>query len=162
MNKEANKAWDPDKMGYGKHDFHHIDPETINVNDFARNLRGEEQHFGDVRQYNSAYNEKHPENNLDLDWLGRVGTIFETEAPGFEGMWHVTNMPVVNSPLIYCRAVKISTQDEDPEGKQEVQIPCVELGSVVDEENLYKQVKSVLIKKGAVDRTQRVRLTKKQ
>lgn len=155
------REWDPNTMGYGKHDFRHIDPSTINPSDFARNLRGEEQHFGDVRQYNSAYNEKHPENDLDLDWLGRVGTVFETEAEGYEGFWHVTNMPTVQAPDVFCRAVKVTDPEEDPEGREEQKIPCVALGVTADIDNKYRQVKSRLMKKGAVDRTQRVRLTKK-
>lgn len=161
MSTEGKKAWDADTMGYGKHAFHHIDPDTINVNDFAQNLRGEEQHFGDVRQYNTAYNEMHPEHTLGIDWLGRVGTIFETNAEGFEGIWCVTNMPIVNSPSIFCRVVKLENVDEDPEGKTEVTIPCVKLGCVVNEENLYEQVRSVILKKGDVSRTQRLKLTKK-
>jgi len=154
--------WDPETMGHGKHTYRHINPETINPEDYARNLRGEEQHFGDIREYNAGYNEKHPENDLDLDWLGRTGTIFETEAEGFAGLWHVTNMPAVKAPDVFCRAVKISNPDEPPEGKEEVTIPCVALGVAVGQDNKYLQVKSRLLKKGAVDKAQRIKLTKKQ
>lgn len=155
-----SREWDPSRMGYGRHEYHHIDPSTINVDEFARNLRGEEQHFGDVRQYNSAYNEKHPENDLDLDWLGRTGTVFETEAPGWEGIWHVTNMPVVRTPIVLCRAVRVPTADAEPEG-EEKEIPCVDLGSAVDTDNKFRPVRSRLLKKGSVDRKQRLRLTKR-
>lgn len=156
------KAWDSDKMGYGKHEFHHIDPDTINVNDFARTFNGDENHFGDVRQYNSAYNEKHPDNDVDLDWLGRVGTIFTTEAEGFEGMWYVTNMPTVRAPHVYTRCVKIEAEEDDPEGRDEVEISTRDLGCIANDENLYEQVVTKLVKKGSVTREQRIKLTKKK
>lgn len=159
---DHRKAWDPENHGYGKHDFQHIDPDTINVDEAARSLRDEEQHFGDVRQYNSAYNEKHPENNLDLDWLGRVNTIFETDAPDYAGIWIVTNQPTVKAPVVYARCVKLESEDDDPEGKDEVVISCVALGSQVNEENEFLQVRSKILKKGSVNRKQRMRLTKKE
>jgi hypothetical protein len=146
-------------MGFGKHDFHHIDPSTINVEDYAQNLRGEEQHFGEVRQYNSAFNEKHPENDTDLDWLGRLGTAFETDAEGHAGTWTVTNMPVVKNPTVFCRATR--TVDGNLEGPEQV-ISCVDLGCAVDNTNQFKQVRTKLLQKGKVDRTQRERLTKKR
>jgi hypothetical protein len=155
-----SKNWDPETMGFNKHDYRSIDPDTVNPDDYAKNLRGEEQQFGDVRQYNSAYNQKHPENDLDLDWLGRVGTVFTTEASGFEGIWHVTNMPVVRAPQVYCRAVKVDTPESPPSG-EEVMISCTDLGIVADTDNLYPQVSSKLLKRGSVTREQRVRLTKK-
>lgn len=155
------KAWDSEKMGFDKHDYHHIDPSTINVDEFARSLRGEETHFGDIRQYNSGYNEKHEENDLDLDWLSRVGTVFTTEAKGYEGLWKVSNMPIVHAPHIYCRAVKVEDAKDSIEGKEEVEISCTSLGCSVNPENLYEQVRSKLVKKGSVAREQRERLTKR-
>lgn len=149
---DGRKAWDPDNHGYGKHDYQHIDPDTINAADFAKSLRGEEQHFGDVRQYNSGYNEKSPENRLDLDWLSRVGTIFTTQAPGFEGLWYVTNMPVVRSPNTFIRAVKVETKDSEPEGG-EVELSCVAMGVVVNEKNLYEQVAGEIVAKGGARRS---------
>jgi hypothetical protein len=162
IKEQERRAWDPDNMGFNKHSYRHIDPETINVEDFATNLRGEEQHFGDVRQYNSAYNEKHPENDVDLDDLHRVGSVFETEATGFEGIWHVTNLPIVRSPEVFCRAVKLNKPEDLPEGKEEVTIPCVELGCSVNRDNLFVLVRTKLLKRGNVSRTQRVKLTKKR
>lgn len=155
-------AFDPEKHGYGKHEFHHIDPDTINVNDFARTFNGDENHFGDVRQYNSAYNEKHPENDVDLDCFGRVGTIFATEAVGFEGMWHVTNMPTVRAPHVFTRAVKIDAAEDDPEGREEIEISTRDLGCIANDANEYEQVITKLIKKGSVTREQRIKLTKKK
>lgn len=155
------KAWDAESMGYGNHEFHEIDPSTININDFARTMNGDETHFGDVRQYNSAYNEKHPENNVDLDWLGRVGTIFSTEAKGYEGIWHVTNMPTVRAPHVFCRCVKVENEETDPEGLEEVEISTRDLGCIADDDNMYLQVVTTLIQKGSVTRKQRIRLTQK-
>lgn len=159
--KHERKAWDADTMGYGKHEYHLIDPETINVNEFARSMNGEEKHFGDVRQYNSAYNEKHPENDVDLDWLGRVGTIFTTKAKGIEGTWFVTNMPVVRAPSVFARCVRIENEDDDPTGREEVEINTRDLGCIVNDENLYEQIVTKLVKKGSVTRKQRIKLTKK-
>jgi len=160
--QHERKAWDADTMGYDKHTYHHIDPSTINVLDFATSLRGEESHFGDVRQYNSAYNEKHPENNIDLDWLGREGTIFSTEAKGYEGMWKVVNVPTVRSGSVYCRAMKIESQEDTSEGKEVKEISCMELGCTANEENLYEMVVTKLVKKGSVTRDQRIKLTQKK
>lgn len=153
-------AWDPNTMGFGKHDYRSIDPDTVNPDDYARNLRGEEEHFGDVREYNSAENEKHPENDTDLDNLGRVGTVFETEVEEFQGTWMVVQMPVVKAPGVWARCARVDEDGEPVEGTQ-TEISTVELGCTVDERNYFKQVKTKLLKKGKVDKSQRERLTKK-
>lgn len=162
MNTTPTKrtAYDPSTMGYGKHEFRAIDPNTINPDDYARNLRGEEAHFGDVREYNSAFNQKHPENDVNLDWLGRIGTTFETDAEGYEGVWTVVQMPIVKAPLTYARCARVDDEGEPIEGTQTV-ISCVALGCAVDEENFFKQVRSKLLSKGKVDKSQRERLTKR-
>lgn len=158
----GQKAWDADSFGYDNTDFHHIDPDTVNMADFARQLEGEELFFGDVRQYNSGYNDKHPENNVDLDWLGRVGTVFSTNAPGFEGIWHVSNLPAVRAPIVFCRAVKLENADDSPEGLEEIEISCAALGCAVNEDNLYEQIETKIVKRGRVDKKQRARLTKRK
>lgn len=160
---EVKKAWDPETMGYGKHEYRHIDPETINVEEWARDLRGEQQHHGDVREYNCAANEKHPENDAGLDWLSRPGTIFETDAPGYEGTWQVSNQPIVKSPVTYCRAKKAQLttwQTQDDWGPEQT-ISCIDLGCATDENNLFKQVRTKLIRKAEVNKHSREKLTKK-
>lgn len=57
-------AWDPETMGFGKHSYRQLDVDTANAEDFAVDLRGEQQHRGDVREYNSANNEMHDGNSL--------------------------------------------------------------------------------------------------
>jgi len=158
--KRKKVAFDPETMGYGKHDYRTIDPSTVNPEDYATNMRGEEEHLGDVREYNSAYNEKHPENDTELDWLGRVGTIFETAAAGLEGIWMVVQMPVVRAPEIWARCARINEDNEPIEGSQ-AELSTTALGCTVDEKNEFKQIRTKLIKKGQVNRTQRERLTKK-
>lgn len=159
---EDRRAWDADSMGFGKHSYRHVDPATVNPADFAKNLRGEEENFGDVRQYNSAYNEKHPENDVDLDWVTRIGTVIETDAEGWEGLWYISNLPVVKAPEIFCRAVKVeSAKDEPSEDSKEVVIPTYDLGCSVGPDNMFKQVKTKLVKRGAVDRTQRPRIVQR-
>lgn len=157
-NEQHKTAWDAETMGFGKHQFHFIDPETVNPEDYARKLEGEEQHFGEIRQYNSAFNAKHPETNVDLDWLSRIGTVFETDAEFFAGTWVVTGMPVVKAPTTFCR-VKAYV-GEEPMGP-EVSIPCAALGCAVDEQNYFAQVKTRLVQRGKVDRDQRARLTRR-
>lgn len=171
--KDSRKAWDGDNMGFGKHTYEAVDPDTINPADYATNLRGEEQHFGDIRQYNSAYNEKHVDNDVDLNWLGRIGTVFETKGEGIEGMYVVTSLPVVKAPTVFCRVVKVTPVDRvDPENpkaqyefatedKEEILLSCTDLGVTVTAENLFLQVDTRLLKKGSVDKHQRARLTKK-
>lgn len=157
--KSDRKAWDATTMGFGKHKYQSIDPDTINPEDYAVSLRGEEKQFGDVRQYNSAFNEKHPENDTNLDWLARTETEFETDAEGYQGHWRVTNMPVVRRPEVYSRVTRV-----DPEGNlvgEETEIPCSLLGVAVDRNNLFAQIRTKMITKGKVDREQRLRLTKR-
>jgi len=152
------KPWEA--YGHGKHDYRSIDPDTINVDDYARNLRDEEANFGDIREYNSAFNTKHPDNDLTLDALSRVGTTFETEAKGLEGVWVVVQMPVVKSPLTYARCARLDEAGEPKEGTQTT-ISCIDLGCAVDDKNYFLEVKSKILAKGRVGRTQRERLTKK-
>lgn len=156
----AKTAWDPKTQGYGKHDYQKIDPATINPEDYARNLRGEEAHFGDVREYNSASNVRHPKNTVTLDDLCRVGTVIETEAEGFEGRWMVVQMPVVHSPKSYARLARVDEVGEPVEGTL-VEVCTIDLGCAVDATNQFKQVRTVMIQRGRLDRTQRERLTKR-
>lgn len=163
---DLRKAWDPETMGYGKHDYRHIDPDTVNVAEYAKDMRGEQAHLGDVREYNSADNQKHPENDVSLDWFSRPGTVFETDAEGYQGIWMVTNQPVVKSPETFCRARR--AVEIDGEWKEEAQyasaeeiISCVVLGCAVGRDNLFEQVKTKLLRKAKVDKSSRDRLTKK-
>jgi len=151
--KDNRKAWDADTMGYGKHSYRHLDPDTINVEDFARDLRGEQQHTGDVREENTAYNEQSKENSISLDMLSKIGTVFRTFAEGWEGAWIVTGMPVVRSPAVYCRvrrAVKVEGiwQEEAANASAEEQLSCVELGCAVDVGNKFRQVRGEILVKG--------------
>jgi hypothetical protein len=163
-NEQHKTAWDADTMGFGKHSFHFIDPDTINPEDYARKLEGEEQHFGDVRQYNSAFNEKHPENDVSLDDLSRIGTIISVPSDHpLEGDWVVTNMPAVKAGTVYCRAKRRTEDDSIPDGVygEETEIPAHELGCAVDEKNEFPQVPTKLVQRGKVTREQRERLTKR-
>lgn len=158
--RPKTSSWDPDTMGFNKHDYRHLDPTTVNVDDYAKDLREGQTNFGDVREYNSAFNTKHPENDLELDWLGRIGTIFETEAEGYEGRWMVVQMPVVHSPALFARAARIDENDEPIDGTLK-EIPFLALGCAVDKTNHFPQIKSHLVARGKVDRKQRERLTKR-
>jgi len=152
------KTRDRSKEGYGKHAYNEIDPDTINPADYARTFGGEEEFFGDVREYNSAYNEKHPENNVQLDWLCRVGTSFSTEAKGFNGEWRVVDVPIVLEGKIFI----VCADDEILEqGGDYIRISAVDLGLVVDEKNYFLQVKTVLIEKGKVSKDTRKKLTQR-
>jgi hypothetical protein len=154
----AAKAWEG--YGYGKHEYRHINPDDVNVEDYARDLRGEEEHFGDVREYNSGANNKHPENNVSLDDLCRIGTVVRTDAPGLEGVWMVVQMPVVIAPKTYARLARIN-EAGDPIEESVQTVSCIDLGCAVDDQNLFPQVCSVIVKRGSVGREQRERLTKK-
>ena len=149
----ARAAWDPENQGYGKHDYRHIDLEQVNVADWAQDMRGEQQHHGDVREINTAFNHVSEENELSLDLLSRVGTVFNTEAEGWEGLWKVTRLPSVRSPDVFCRATRIdeSKGPSGPEGSlvgEEEEIPMVELGCAVGLDNMFKAVCNKLVKKG--------------
>lgn len=154
--KTKRAAWEPNpNFGYGNHEYRHIDPATINLNDYARSLRGEEKHYGDVREYNTASNVKHPDTNLDLYDLGLLRTKFSTEAPGFEGEWVVVDFPKVVAPNIWTR---VQREVDGELSGETVEISIVTLGVGVNDVNLYEQVVSKLIKRGATDREQRMRL----
>jgi len=149
--RKKRVPFDPEKMGFGKHTFEKINPDDINPEDFEKNLRGDNADIvGYVREYDVAFNKKHPENDMDLDQLGRLGTVFETEAEGYEGLWMVTDVCASATPKIFCRATKVDA-DFARTGDQ-VLIDCVLLGSMVDGENNFKVVKTKLVKKGIIDR----------
>ena len=154
MPKDQRKAWDPEKMGYGKHSYTHVDPDAINVADFAVNLRGEQQHRGDVREENTAYNERSENNSIPLDLLSKIGTVFETEAEGLAGLYIVVGMPVVRSPEVFCLVSSVVELDPsgdssgyEPQGEM-IELSCVELGCAVDVDNKFRQVKGRILQKG--------------
>lgn len=148
--KPKRVPFDPETMGFGKHTYQHFDPEETNVMDFATNMRGEEQHYGDVRQYNSGSNEKHPENDATLDWLSRLETVFETDAPECKGTWKVTDLPIVKAPEVFIRVTPCS-EDGTLQG-DEIILSTTTLGVCVDEKNFYPQVVTKILTKGKVAR----------
>jgi len=155
MPDDKRKAWDADKMGYGKHTYTHVDPDAINVEDFAVDMRGEQQHRGDVREENTAYNEREADNSVTLDLLSKIGTIFSTEALGLEGMYEVVMMPVVRSPEVFCRVLPVQHQKRQDQKAQYlatsevvIEMSCVDLGCAVDSDNKFKQVKGQILHKG--------------
>lgn len=151
MPKDQRKAWDPETMGYGKHEYRHLDLDAVNVEDFARDMRGEQQHMGDVREENTAYNSQSPENDITLDLLSKIGTVFETKVPNLEGKWMVTGLPVVRSPVVFCRVTQVVQEDGiyiAVKTAQQVEMSCVELGCAVDVGNQFRQVKGKILEKG--------------
>lgn len=155
----GRSAWDPSTQGYGKHSYHHVDPDAVNPEEYAQNMRGEQQHFGEVREYNSAKNEKHPDNTMRLEDVARMGTIFETDAEGYEGQWMVVQMPEVHAPKSFAL---VSRVDENKEPTGDVfKIRTDLLGLAVDENNMFLQVATKVVHKGQVGREQRERLTKR-
>jgi len=154
--KDVRKAWDAETMGYGKHTYTVVDPDAINVEDFAVNMRGDEQHRGDVREENTAYNERQEDNTVTLDLLSKIGTVFTTEAPGLDGTYIVVGMPIVRSPEVFARvslAMPVqNVQDKGPKyvAKEEevIEMSCVELGCAVDVGNKFRQVGGEILAKG--------------
>lgn len=160
------KAWQPDPAaGYGKHEYRQIDPSTVNPEHYARELRGEESYYGDVREYNTADNSKHPDTTADLYDCGLIGSKIEIhagETPTWVGKWIMTNIPTVKAPYVYLRAARwcegnYASLAEEVQAFQSAQelVPAHEVGLVVGDDNLYKQVKVTLIKRGLIDREQR-------
>lgn len=170
-----SNSWDVDisSIGYGKHAYRKIDPDTINPEEYAVSLRGDQMFKGEVREYNSANNLK-PEGNADIDDLMVIGSIFKTEAPEWEGTWIVTDIPRVRTPRIYIPARRCSLDEsykdlyqksqsfehrvlrntfDVPKGTEE--IPAELLGLMVDENNEYVQVRTTLLKRGTLDRNMR-------
>lgn len=145
--------YDPETMGYGKHTFDFIDPETIDPADYLRPLRVGQVDAFTAREVCNAYNERHPNTTFDLYEGGILGSRFSTEAEGFEGQWEVVDLPKVKAPLIWlqCRQVAPTGLLVGPL----VLIDPVLLGIVADEANFYKQVVSKLISVGKKSREQR-------
>lgn len=144
-----SRAWegiDPTKSGYGKHAYREIDPGTINPEDYARDLRGEEKHFGDVREYNTAKNQKHPETDTSLEDLTREGTLLETDLAGHEGRWFTTGRTWSKDGSI--------TAEVQREVTGEVRtMDAAELGVIQDSEGLYRPTRTKRLKRGRVSRT---------
>jgi len=143
-------AWDPEHSGYGKHAYREIDPSTINPADYAVDMRGEQEHKGEIREYDISLNKKHPENNMNLEWLCRVGTSFELDGKQYQ----VTDVPVMRDNRITIRVTLSPTREQS-------EISAYDLGVVVGPDDMYKQVKCVLIQKGRVDKQTRIALTKR-
>lgn len=155
----GKRAWDPETDGFGKHSYFHVDPETVNPEDYARNLRGEEQHFGDVREFNSADNEKHPDNDVTVDDLSRPGTVVEVdrgEGDELTGEWEVVGLPTTHEGKIRAAMKKKNLPTVSLR-----YVDMVELGCVVDKENLFQQVATKLVSRPRLGKKQRERLTKK-
>jgi len=142
------KGLDPDRCGYGLHEYREIDPSTVNPEDYAKAFLDGQEFLGDVREYNCADNSKHPENKVSLDWLCRVGTAFKTDAPGLEGEWEIVDVPGVDEGMVLLCARKKDEEDWTV-------IPAKDLGVVVDEMNMFRQVSLTLVRKGKVDKVTR-------
>jgi len=151
--KKVFVALDPETMGYDNHDFRKIDPDTINPADYAHAREEGQEFFGDVREYNTAYNKKHPETDVDLYDLGLIGTTFTTEAKGSEGTWKVTGLYTLKDRQIYIPVLKEGGNEEARD------LGAIELGLVVEEGNVFRQVKTKLISRGMIDREQRLRVS---
>jgi hypothetical protein len=136
-----------------------VDPDAVNPEEYAHNLRGDQQHFGDVREYNSALNERHPETTMVLEDVARMGTIFETDAIDYQGLWMIVEMPRVESPYSYARVSRVDDNKEPIGDVQDIRTDL--LGLAVNRQNLFEQVKTVIKHKGQVGREQRERLTKR-
>jgi len=154
MAKDLRTAWDPETMGYGKHSYTIVDPDSINVEDFAIDMRGDEQHRGDVREENTAYNERPKNNTITLDLLSKIGTVFKTKVPECPGVWMVTSMPAIRTPEVFVRATRVKSFDKenkefelDPDSEEQ-ELSCVELGCAVDVENKFRQVEGEILAKG--------------
>lgn len=146
----ARGVYDKETSGYGKHAYREIDPTTVNPADYAVNLWGEQEHKGEIREYDVSLNKKHPQNDISLEWLCRVGTIFKFE----HKQYTVTDVPVMREQRIFIRATRSPT-------KEQVELSAYDLGVVVGPDSKYKQVKCQLSKRGRVDKTTRMMLTKR-
>jgi len=135
-------------------EFRTIDPETVNQESYAVSLRDEEDKFGVIREYNSANNSQHAENDLTLDDLSRIGTIFHTAAEEYQGEWEVIGLPRVEDGVV-------SAVVKDEEG-HDYEISCIKLGiQQHPSSNLFEEVRTCIVSRGAVNREQRERLTKR-
>lgn len=167
IDEKGRKAWDPSSMGYGKHAYRRLDPLTVNPQDFATGLRGEEQYFGDVREYEVAFNQKNPESTFSLDWAGRIGTVFSTNVEPYAGIWMVVDMPLVKSPTVFVRASRVEKfNPEECEknlkgrgpvlpGGEIVAMSAVDLGLMVDEKNFYREACTKMLYRGILSRDQK-------
>jgi len=159
---KKHTAWDPNS-GFGNHKYRKIDPSTVNPEDYAHTMKGDEKFYGDIREYNTGANEKHPETNVDLYDAGLIGTVFETDSPGYEGIWKVVGLFTVHAPKVWikCARVALVTRagvDGWEEQESMKEIAAEDLGLVVDDTNHFKQVQTKLLHRGIIDREQRRRV----
>lgn len=151
-----SKDWggEEDASWKKKREYQHIDPLSVNMEAYARDLYGEQMHHGDIREYNTADNPKHPDNDATVEWLGRPGTIFTTDAPGYEGKYTVVDLP---------RVVKFKlsavVQKADVIAPSIVLIPMDVLGVVSDDKNLMAQVVTKVIHKPQIGKESRKKIS---
>jgi len=160
--KAATKsAWTPDEAqqygAYGTGEYERIDPTTIHPEDFMESalseLKGDEKHKGEVREYLVGDNLPHPETDMKLDWLARIGTVFNTDLEGLEGEWVVVRMPVIRESEVFTRAARRDDEKKVVESTMEV-ISAIGLGLQVGKDHNYQQTKSTLVERGVIDRCQ--------
>jgi hypothetical protein len=151
--RKNDGKYDRTTMGYGRHGYKHLDVSAINPADYATSMRGEEEHLGDVRQYNAAYNEPNEKMDVSIDWLCRVGTIIRTQATEWKGEWVVRGIPNLKDGVVH--AVLSRTLESD----DILEISCAELGITAGTDNLYLDVETILVSKGVVGRDTREAMT---
>jgi len=161
--KEATKSsWTPDEAqqygAYGTGVYERIDPTTIHPEDFMESalseLKGDEKHKGEVREYLVGENEPNPETDMKLDWLARIGTVFTTDLEGFVGEWVVVRMPVIREHEVLTRAARRDDEKNIVESTM-VEISAIGLGLQVGKDHHYQQTISKLVERGVIDRCQK-------
>lgn len=157
--KRVRTPFDPNTMGFGKHVYEHIDPRAIDVEALTSPPGGIR-----TRDFTVAFNKKNPETNITIDLLSRRGCVFETNAPGLEGVWVVLKMPALRNAVmlvVCCRKEDYDLETEDLKALAK-EVSVVDLGIVPDRfSNLYRD--SVITKHvegGQAGREVRERLTK--
>lgn len=146
--KKVRKAWDANTMGFGKHKYEYIDPDEIPLdysppNGIAR------------RDFNLAFNKKHPDTDMTLDAACRPGATFETNLVGKEGIYEVAALPKRVDGVAHVQARKEGTEEV-------VLLSGQDLGFIADRiENVYTQTRTRLLRGASANKGDRQRLTQK-
>lgn len=150
--KRVRIPFNPETMGYGKHKYEFIDPSEVDLDPGPP---------GGVRSrdFVTAYNRKHPETDMTIDLLSRPGTVFKTDALGFEGEWVVTWMPILKEGEPFCRVLRA---EEVGKGVTSLDLSMVALGVVANRVTamFVDTVKSAHLDGGTAGKEVRERLTK--
>lgn len=125
--KRVRVPFDPNSMGFGVHRWEYIDKNSFDIEEATTPPGG----VG-IRDFNCAFNTPHPESNVDMDAISRIGTVISsTFEPLVGDTWEVVEFPFRRGSEHYTRLKSEQTE-------QVLEVRLYDLGLTLEiESNLY-------------------------